>query len=70
MRPKDYALPVIVVFLVYIAYGSAIPGPLGSFSQTLRSGANHFFSSIFSSFATYNPYNRSEKAVQELQKNK
>lgn len=67
MRPKDYALPVILVLLIYTAYGSILPGPLGSFSQNLRNGANNFFTSIFSGFDTFNPYDRSEKAVEQLQ---
>lgn len=68
MRLKDYTLPAIVVFLIYVAYGAILPGPVGSFSLTLRSGADNFFTSLFSGFETYNPYDRTESAVQELQK--
>jgi hypothetical protein len=68
MRAKDLTLPIIVIVLLYIAYGSLIPGPIGHYAQAFRTGADNFFASLFSGFQTYNPYDRTERAVQEVQK--
>ncbi len=70
MRPKDLVLPGLVVVLAFIAWGSAIPGPIGGFSKTLRTNADHFLTGLFSGFKTYNPYDRTERAIDQLQQKK
>ncbi len=67
MRPKDLFLPGLVVVLIYIAWGAAIPGPIGGFSQSLRSGANSWLSSLFSGFETFNPHDRTQREVDRLE---
>jgi len=68
MRAKDLTLPVVVLGLLYIAYGSLIPGPVGHYAQALRTGADNLLTSLFSGFQTFNPYDRTERAVEKIQK--
>lgn len=68
MRLKDVTLPVVVLLMMYVAWGAAIPGPIGQTSQVLRSQINGFLTGLFSGFQTFNPYDRTEEAVEQLQR--
>jgi hypothetical protein len=69
MRPKHFTLPLIIVALLFISIGDRVlPQPLSTYSFNTRTSLNNFLSGLFPQKRFKNPNDRTEKAVEQLQK--
>jgi hypothetical protein len=71
MRPKTAFTYIFLILLIFIVLGDKfLPGGLGEASANTREGINNFFKGIFPQKEFVNPYERTEKEVEKLQKQK
>ena len=66
---KQYTPLLIIGFILYIAIGDNIPGPLGKTSAQIRNGANDFLVGLFpTGKPRTKPYERTERQLEEIDK--
>jgi hypothetical protein len=69
MRPKSIFTIVTALFLIFVSLGDRIlPKPLSDASRNTRNGINNAIIGIFPQKQFKNPNERTEKAVDQLEK--
>lgn len=65
---KRYTPFLLIGFILFVAAGDIIPGPLGKTSAQIRNGANDFLVGLFpSGKPKTKPYERTEQQLEEIE---
>lgn len=65
---KKTAIPVLLLlFLLFVAFGDFLPPPLSTASLTTRTALNQFIVALFPNWQPQDPNRRTEKAVEETE---